>query len=110
PGCRVAGVGWRSSRARTSARKGGNMGIHAGWRAGTMGPRAILVVAVFFAIATAVAWTWADDAPGAPGDESDWGPAAKDFLGTSLTGASRVYFTGADGIVSEVYYPTIDTV
>ncbi|MBT9099719.1 hypothetical protein KFZ76_18645 [Methylovulum psychrotolerans] len=52
----------------------------------------------------------AEDAPCPPGYSSTWGPAAKDFLGTSLGATSRVYFTGAEGILTEVFYPTIDTV
>ncbi|XXY43544.1 glycoside hydrolase family 15 protein [Sorangium sp. So ce260] len=44
------------------------------------------------------------------GAASVWGPAEKSFLGTSTTSASRVYFTGHRGIVSEVFYPVLDTV
>jgi glucoamylase len=36
-----------------------------------------------------------------------WAPAAKDMVGTSL-GSSRLWFTIAEGIVTEVYYPRID--
>jgi glucoamylase len=49
-------------------------------------------------------------APGAPGADSVWAPAQKSFLGTAKGGASRVYFTGYRGIVSEVFYPVLDTV
>ena len=52
----------------------------------------------------------AADAPGTPGDASVWAPAAKDLLGTSASPTSRVYFTGAEGIVTEVFYPTLDQV
>ncbi|WP_437493822.1 glycoside hydrolase family 15 protein [Sorangium sp. So ce1014] len=44
------------------------------------------------------------------GAASVWGPADKSFLGTSTTATSRVYFTGHRGIVSEVFYPVLDTV
>ncbi|WP_437760671.1 glycoside hydrolase family 15 protein [Sorangium sp. So ce1389] len=47
---------------------------------------------------------------GGTGVPSVWGPADKSFLGTSTTAASRVYFTGYRGIVSEVFYPVLDTV
>ncbi len=50
------------------------------------------------------------DAPCAPGNASVWAPAAKDFLGTSISDNSRVYFTGAEGILTEVFYPTLDRV
>ena len=59
---------------------------------------------------SATALARAVDAPGAPGDDSVWAPAAKDFLGTSASGGSRVYFTGAEGVVTEVFYPTLDQV
>ncbi|MCG6932003.1 MAG: glycosyl hydrolase, partial [Gallionella sp.] len=36
-----------------------------------------------------------------------WARAAKDMVGTSL-GSSRLWFTVAEGIVTEVYYPRID--
>jgi glucoamylase len=52
----------------------------------------------------------AADAPGAPGEPSVWAPAAKELLGTSASGTSRVYFTGAEGILTEVFYPTLDQV
>lgn len=50
------------------------------------------------------------DAPSGPGSASVWAPAAKEFLGTSMSDVSRVYFTGAEGIVTEVFYPTLDKV
>ena len=40
------------------------------------------------------------EAPCPPGNASVWGPAAKDFLGTSASATSRVYFTGAEGILT----------
>jgi glucoamylase len=53
------------------------------------------------------AWGSAPDAPGAP---STWANARKSFLGTSRSDASRVYFTGHRGVVSEVFYPSLDAV
>jgi glucoamylase len=50
------------------------------------------------------------DAPGAPGAASVWASSAKSMLGTSASSTSRVYFTGYRGIVSEVFYPLVDTV
>ncbi|MFZ0159155.1 MAG: glycoside hydrolase family 15 protein, partial [Kineosporiaceae bacterium] len=52
----------------------------------------------------------AGTAPGGPGLASTWAPAEKSFLGTSRSTASRVYFTGHRGIISEVFYPVADTV
>ncbi|MHB0955375.1 MAG: glycoside hydrolase family 15 protein [Pirellulaceae bacterium] len=69
---------------------------------------------VLFGVFVAAAWLplslKAVDAPSGPGVASVWAPAAKEFLGTSRSDASRVYFTGAQGIVTEVFYPTLDRV
>ncbi|MFN8075779.1 MAG: glucodextranase DOMON-like domain-containing protein [Kineosporiaceae bacterium] len=46
---------------------------------------------------------------GYPGAMSHFGLARKDCLGTSRTTASRVWFTVANGVLSDVSYPTIDT-
>jgi len=49
------------------------------------------------------------EAFGAPGAAATRGPAAKSFLGTALSDNARVYFTGYRGILSEVYYPSLDS-
>lgn len=46
-------------------------------------------------------------APPAASYSPTWAPARKDIVGTSL-GASRLWFTMAEGIVTEVYYNRID--
>ena len=46
-------------------------------------------------------------APQAAASHPTWARAAKDMVGTSL-GSSRLWFTVAEGIVTEVYYPRID--
>lgn len=53
----------------------------------------------------------ADNAPNGPGaqDAFHWSPAAKQFLGTAANNTSLVYFTGAQGILTEVFYPSPDT-
>ena len=48
-----------------------------------------------------------NEAPGAPGFQSNWCSGAKQVVGTSL-GAARVWFTIGQGILNEVYYPRID--
>jgi glucoamylase len=40
--------------------------------------------------------------------DAHWPTAAKNGLGTSNTLASKVWFTLADGVMTEVFYPTID--
>ena len=49
-----------------------------------------------------------EQAPGAPGIAPTWAPGAKQAVGTSADTRSRVWFTVADGIVTEVYYPRVD--
>jgi glucoamylase len=46
-------------------------------------------------------------APQAATSHPTWARAAKDMVGTSL-GSSRLWFTVAEGIITEVYYPRID--
>jgi len=46
-------------------------------------------------------------APQADSSYPTWAHAGKDMVGTSL-GSSRLWFTVAEGIVTEVYYPRID--
>jgi len=47
-------------------------------------------------------------APGGPGNDAHWPTAAKDGFGTANTIASKVWFTLCDGVLSEVFYPTLD--
>ncbi|MGI9611039.1 MAG: glycoside hydrolase family 15 protein, partial [Acidimicrobiia bacterium] len=47
-------------------------------------------------------------APGGPGIEPRWTRAAKDAVGTSHSSASHVWFTIARGVLTEVYWPTLD--
>ena len=47
-------------------------------------------------------------APGAPGTESYFDLARKDCVGTARNTGSKVWFTVADGVLSDVYWPTVD--
>ena len=47
------------------------------------------------------------EAPAATHPFPTWAHAGKDMVGTSL-GSSRLWFTVAEGILTEVYYPRID--
>jgi glucoamylase len=47
-------------------------------------------------------------APGAPGQDAHWPTAAKQGFGSANSVRSKVWFTLADGGLSEVYYPTLD--
>jgi glucan 1,4-alpha-glucosidase len=47
-------------------------------------------------------------APGAPGDDSHFDLARKDCVGTATGTSSKVWYTVAGGVLSDVYEPTID--
>ena len=73
---------------------------------------ATLVVAGLVASAPAQAGTTAaaqaSAAPGAPGAASYFDLARKDCVGTAADRGSKVWYTVADGVLSDVYEPTID--
>lgn len=48
-------------------------------------------------------------APGAPGLDSHWPSAAKNGFGTSNSLASKVWFTLNNGVMTEAYFPLLDT-
>src|SRR6266851_4109476 len=48
-------------------------------------------------------------APGGTGLPPSWTRGAKESVGTAYSTASRVWYTIAAGIMTEVFYPTIDT-
>jgi glucan 1,4-alpha-glucosidase len=50
----------------------------------------------------------APGAPGAPGALSHFDLARKDCLGTARNRVSKVWYTVANGVLSDVYYPTVD--
>ena len=45
---------------------------------------------------------------GAPGDEPRWTHADKEGLGTAYSTGGRVWFTIWRGILTEIFYPTVD--
>jgi len=45
---------------------------------------------------------------GHPGISPTWSRSSKDGVGTAYSTSSRVWFTLAQGILTEIYYPTID--
>ncbi len=47
-------------------------------------------------------------ATGGPGIAPRWTHSAKDVIGTAYSTSSRVWFTISDGVISEVYYSTLD--
>src|ERR1700735_1871563 len=67
-----------------------------------------LAVAGAPAAASPAVLTAADIAPGAPGAMSYFDLARKDCVGTATGTASKVWYTVADGVLSDTYEPTID--
>ncbi len=65
-------------------------------------------VMIAFNLVALFAQTTNREAPGAPGHDAHWPSAAKDGFGTANTIRSKVWFTLADGVMTEVYYPTLD--
>ena len=47
-------------------------------------------------------------APDGPGAPSYFDLARKDCVGTARNSTSKVWFTVADGVLSDVYWPTVD--
>ncbi len=73
----------------------------------------IFLLALTTVIAGAAFWAGvtvakADVAPGAPGAPSYFDLARKDCVGTARNTTSKVWFTVADGVLSDVYWPTVD--
>ncbi|HLJ34776.1 MAG TPA: hypothetical protein VKU38_14035, partial [Ktedonobacteraceae bacterium] len=48
-------------------------------------------------------------APGGPGASSVWTPSNNTMPGTAANTTSDVWFSGYNGIIGEVFYPTADT-
>ncbi|MCA1481265.1 hypothetical protein, partial [Bradyrhizobium sp. NBAIM08] len=46
-------------------------------------------------------------APGAPGKDAQWATAGKQAVGTSVSLESKIWFTLAQGVMTEVYYPDV---
>ncbi len=70
----------------------------------------IIIIAITLSLTCAplFAQTLTVVAPGVPGADAHWPSAAKNGFGTANNVRSRVWFTLAQGVMTEVYYPTID--
>src|SRR2546422_11683626 len=71
---------------------------------------ALLLSMVFSSASHLVAFaaSSANTAPDGPGNLSHFDLARKDCLGTARNTTSKVWFTVANGVLSDVYYPTAD--
>src|SRR5438128_90663 len=74
---------------------------------GRLGRVAVALCALLVCAGGAGART-TNSAPGAPGALSHFDLARKDCLGTARNTRSKVWYTVANGVLSDVYYPTID--
>jgi glucoamylase len=70
--------------------------------------KALLICIIAFSSATLFAQATNNLAPGAPGLDAQWESAGKEGIGTSTTLESKVWFTLRDGVMTEVYFPTVD--
>jgi glucoamylase len=66
------------------------------------------VVLALLTMSTSAPGSAATTAPGGPGSLSRFDLARKDCVGTARNTGSKVWFTVADGVLSDVYEPTID--
>ena len=48
-------------------------------------------------------------APNGPGAPPTWSRGDKDGVGTAYSASSQVWYTVAGGVITEVYYPDVDT-
>ncbi len=53
--------------------------------------------------------TGSNQAPGAPGSPATWAPGGKTGVGTALSLHSPVWFTLSQGVLTEIFYPFVDT-
>ena len=64
------------------------------------------ILALIFALPATLS---AQNAPGGPGTIPTWTAGSKEAVGTATSTDSKVWFTLQGGILSEVYYPRLDT-
>jgi glucoamylase len=78
------------------------------WRVGASGAIILVVLLATFITHTITASAAGAQAADGPGAASYFDLARKDCLGTAQNSGSKVWFTLANGVLSDVYYPTID--
>jgi glucoamylase len=72
-------------------------------------PLAVLLLAIPFLAPPSLLAQSAPSAPGGPGSMPTWTSGAKEGLGTATAVESKVWFTLQGGIMTEVYYPRLDS-
>jgi len=78
------------------------------WRIGAPVMVVLMILLFPFISHAAVAQAAAVVASDGPGASSYFDEARKDCVGTAQNTSSKVWFTLADGVLSDVYFPTID--
>src|SRR6476660_9278504 len=68
-----------------------------------------VIIAVFHIFIFTLSSSSQAIAPGGPGADAQWSTAAKQGIGTSADTRSKVWFTLAQGVMTEVYYPDVTT-
>ena len=76
--------------------------------AGGVALTSVLALATGSTAATASPASGAGATPGAPGTQSYFNLARKDCVGTAAGTGSKVWYTVANGVLSDTYEPTID--
>ena len=67
------------------------------------------LLAIFVLFGFLASGSAAQNAPNGPGDIPTWTTGGKEAVGTSTSLDSKVWFTLQGGILTEVYYPRLDT-
>jgi glucoamylase len=67
------------------------------------------LVAILVLFSASVIPSTAQNAPNGPGELPTWTSGGKEAVGTSTSTDSKVWFTLQGGILTEVYYPRLDT-
>ncbi len=78
------------------------------WRVGALSAVILVVLLTSFIVRTGTASAAGIQAADGPGSTAYFDLARKDCLGTAQNSGSKVWFTLANGVLSDVYYPTID--
>jgi glucoamylase len=76
-----------------------------------LGIVAITILAIAFVLVSKVLFPASiqkAEAFGHPGVCPSWSPSTLTFLGTASNPTSKVWFTGFDGILGEIFYPSVD--
>ena len=75
------------------------------WSFSSLGSLVLVVCSLFWAQVALAGGV----APNGPGSSSIWTPSNNTILGTAANTTSQVWFTGYNGVIGEVFFPTADT-